>query len=462
MKQEKEQNEYIEILNKNLLKHKKITSEFIRQYYSASNQARLGLKDLNEFEDALLMNGLAGLNCENLGLDFSQLSQEEFEHFPFDSRTTFSKETIEQFHPEQILERGKNFGLGLSETGLTGKGIHIAIRDENCNPYLTDANIVEYTKIKDGKTYNEVNPDDVEHMHGVTTVSLLASKTCGVAKDSFVHFFSSSDSIDKTIDKSIVLYVEHIVAYNQKCTEENRESDMILVASGSWGDKSFETHRDKLREVGCELVCANNFNKNFGEFTNNGGNIENPLEMPQDKIDEFIEEFPNHEGQIRTVTQNDKIKIPISRTYHQVGIEDGGKPIFKYQSAFSTSWGVPQVAGLLAVFKEIDRNLTFEQFLECAERTATDRNGMKIINPQGIYLEIDRMRKIRYWHDPKSENSFEHINSGLESLGFSEQEIGKATINTPTMSKASAQSRTNKDENEVQQIQESKDIQTGS
>ena len=41
---------------------------------------------------------------------------------------------------------------------------------------------------------------------------------------------------------------------------------------------------------------------------------------------------------------------------------------------------------------------------------------------------------------------------------FSEQEIGKTTINTPTMSKASAQSRTNKDENEVQQIQESKDI----
>lgn len=107
MKQEEVQNVYIETLIKNL--PKKITSEFIRQYYSASNQARLGLKDLDGFEDALLMNGLAGLNCIELGLDFSSLSQEEFEHLPFDSRTIFSKETIEKFQPEQILERGKEF-----------------------------------------------------------------------------------------------------------------------------------------------------------------------------------------------------------------------------------------------------------------------------------------------------------------------------------------------------------------
>ena len=441
MKQEEVQKVYIETLIKNL--PKKITSEFIRQYYSASNQARLGLKDLDGFEDALLMNGLAGLNCIELGLDFSSLSQEEFERLPFDSRTTFSKETIEKFQPEQILERGKDFGLGLSETGLTGKGVHIAIRDENCNPYLTDANIVEYTKNEDGNTYHEVNPEDVEHMHGLTTTSLLASKSCGVAKESSVHFFSGS----------IKDYVRNIIEYNQKCKKEGRLDDMILVASGSWSikprkdDIDFKTARDLLRAEGCELVCANNFNLNFGEYTSNGGEFQSTLDFSEDEIKMFKEKFPQSESQIQMLANKDKIRIPISRTYHQVGKEKDD--VFKYQSSFSTSWGIPQVAGLLAVFKELDGNLTFEQFLECAKITVTDRNGMKIINPQGIYREINR-RKITYWHDQKSEYALEHINSGMESIGFSEQEIGKVTIHTPMEKKQQAQSREREDIEKIQ------------
>ena len=411
MKQEKEQEEYKEILetefkrmrDNSITNSVKIDSEFIKKYYGAVNQAKLGLKALTEFEDALLMNGLSGLDCEALGLDFSDLSQEEFEHFPFDSKTVFSKETIEQFHPEYILERGKNFGLELAKIGLTGKGVHIAIRDQNCNPYLTDANVVEYTRIKDGETYHEVNPNDVEHMHGVTTTSLLASKTCGVAKDASVHFFNGS----------INEYVENIIAHNQKCRKENRESDMILVASGSWRDKEFEKHRDELREAGCELVCANNFNEKFGEFINNGGKIENPLDISFEDMNDIIDiiprdkDFPRTLEQIKTVSNPYKIKIPISRTYHQVRREEGGEPIFKYQSAFSTSWGVPQVAGLLAVFKELDRSLTFEQFLEYA-RESSENNKMHIINPSIIYQKISE--KIR----EKSNGTLPKEKSGLD------------------------------------------------
>ena len=68
---------------------------------------KLGLGEADEFEDALLMNGLAGLDCVELGLDFSELTQEEFEHLPFDSKTVFSEETKAKFHPEKILEKKK-------------------------------------------------------------------------------------------------------------------------------------------------------------------------------------------------------------------------------------------------------------------------------------------------------------------------------------------------------------------
>jgi len=373
MKQEEEHEKNRNIVIQNL--PYKIDSEFVSRYFGALNQARLGLKLLDEFEDAILMNGLAGIDCSQY--DFSELSQEEFECIPFDSETIFSEETVERFHPELILEKGKSFGLGLEELGLSGKGIHIAIMDQNCNPYLTDADIVDYTRIKDGKVFKEVSSEETEHMHGITTTSLLASKSCGVAKDSSVHFFSGG-----TVDS----FVENIINYNKQCMEEHRESEMILVASRSSGDKKFEQHRDELRKYGCELVGAENFNENFGEFLSHGQSTTPALKLTDEQISECINERPEARDMIQIMANSDgKVRIPISRTYHQVG----EKGTFKYQSSFSTSWGIPQVAGLLAVFKELDRDLTFEQFLEIAQRTS--EGELNIVNPQGIYKCVKEM-----------------------------------------------------------------------
>lgn len=362
---------YINEIKRNL--PEKIDSDFIKHYFGKISQAKLGLKDLDVYSDALLMNGLSGIDCSKI--DFSELTQEEFESIPFDTSTIFSEETVAKFRPSEILERGKSFGLGLESIPLTGKGVHVAIRDEDCNPYLLDSNIVDYTRVRNGEIFKEVNQDDFEHMHGKTTTSLLASKSCGVAKDSAVHFFNG------TIEE----YVQYIIDYNQKCIYENRENEMILVASGSWRDNKFNNHVEELRKVGCELVCANNFDKNFNEFTSNGGNIQVPLDFSEDELSSLIEEYPERESAIRAqAARKDNVKIPISRTYHQVG-ENGG---FKYQSAYSTSWGIPQVAGLFAVFKELDRSLTFKQFCEIANRTA--EGEIRIINPQGIYREMER------------------------------------------------------------------------
>lgn len=372
----KYQEEEIRELDKIIVKEglpQKINSEFVKKHFGNIAQAKLGLGRLNEFEDALIMNGLAGIDCTDI--DFSELTQEEFENFPFDSSTKFSEETIAQFRPAEILEKGKKFGLGLEEIPLTGKGIHIAIRDQNCNPYLIDVNIVDYTRIENGKIFKEINSDDVEYMHGKTVISLLASKSCGVAKDSKVNFFSG------TIEE----YVEYIINYNNMCKQQNKENEMILVASGSWNDREFIKHQEVLRSVGCELICANNFDKNFNEFTNNGGNIQVPLDFSQEELSDLIEKYSERESIIKAQAERkDNVKIPISRTYHQVG-EDGG---FKYQSTYSTSWGIPQVAGLFAVFKEMDRNLTFEQFCEYAHQTA--KGDLRIINPDGIYKEIEK------------------------------------------------------------------------
>lgn len=442
MKQEKEVEEYKKILEMEFKKIKeklqtsviKIDSEFIKKYFGNVAQAKLGMKILGDFEDALLMNGLAGIDCVSLGLDFSMLSQEEFEHIPFDTRTIFSDKTKEQFHPDEIIERAKNFGLGLEELPITGNGIHIAIKDENCNPYLIDrkntncSQIAEYTKVNNGTVSHIVDKEDVEHMHGLTTTSLLASQSCGVAKGASIHFFHCS------IDE----YVQSIINHNRGCKSKGKMDEMILVASGSWGDKAFKLHRDLLRANGCELVCANNFNQNFGEFTNNGNVISSTLDFEEDEIEKLKEDYTDYKEKIEQLSKKDKVRIPISRTYHQVGREENGEEIFKYQSSFSTSWGIPQVAGLLAVFKEMDRNITFEQFLEYAEKTATDIGKMRIINPKGIYREIMREKASRF-HDQKNASFFEEMQAGkyyipieLIKKTISQEGIGTTEINEYT------------------------------
>lgn len=376
MKLEPEQERYIELIRNKL--PNKIKSEFIEKYYGKLAQAKLGMKKLGEYEDALLMNGLASIDCSDI--DFSELTQEEFEHIPFDSFTIFSESTNKKFHPKQILEKGKKFGLGIDRIPLTGDGIHVAIIDQDCNPYLVDADIVEYDR---GNSI-DFGENDVEHMHGKTVISLLASKSCGVAKKAKIHFFSDDYYDEKSLVQKRSDLLQRIVDYNNS----SDENDKILVVSGSWRMPSsvFEKYQSLLKETGCELICANNFDKYFSEFTNNDNKIEIPLDLSNNELEKLYEDFTEFDKNIiqKQVNKKRNVKIPISRTYHQVGEKEG----FKYQSVYSTSWGIPQVAGLYALFKEKDRSLTFDEFCEFAEKTAF--GDIKIINPRGIYQEIDK------------------------------------------------------------------------
>lgn len=389
MKQEKEVEEYKKILKDELKKmieeseisDVKIDSRFIEKYYGKIAQAKLGMKIVNEFEDALLMNGLAGINCVELGIDFSNLSIEEFARIPFDSKTVFpnplllrnTKNELEEYNPNDIIETGKEFGLGLESLKLTGKGIHVAVMDQNCNPSLTDAEIVEYehlVKIKDEEEnpiqtdpkcskisytdtkkengieaekiteyacYDYVRDEDIEHVHGLTVTSLLASKSCGVAKDAKVHFYAGR------IERTVKNIKEHNMNY--------KEEDKILVLSVSERINGFDKYREELRDCGCEIVCANNFDQNFNEYMGEGENIEVPLDLTSDQLDllkkefdeyytekiskleqeglleqaeEIRQEYEERKGKIssqmqRQIERKNNVKIPTAVTYHQVG-----------------------------------------------------------------------------------------------------------------------------------------------
>ena len=84
---------------------------------------------------------------------------------------------------------------------------------------------------------------------------------------------------------------------------------------------------------------------------------------------------------------DDLVKIPINRTYHQFGTNSG----FKYQASYSNSWGIPQVAGLLALYRAKDKSLTFEEFCGLCRETSNEKG---VINPVGIYEEVEKRLEI--------------------------------------------------------------------
>ncbi|MBR3614326.1 MAG: hypothetical protein IKL55_04015 [Clostridia bacterium] len=337
----------------------RLDDEFFERFFGKKAQAAFlsGMVENNSVEDAMIMNGLAGVDCRKI--DFSKLSLKNYMKIPFDSNTQFPEDIKQVFN--SILEKSKQFGFGLEgllqEGKLSGEGINVAIIDEDVDVSNMDTDDINL--IYHGESTGH-------HYHGQTVSSLLASKSCGVAKGAKVHFFQKTKEKDKQF--------EQIIEYNKNCTNE---SDKITVLSGSWSIKGaeFEKWQQALRTAGCELVCQNNFVQNFTEIS--GDDV--ILNMTEEEKEGFSEGMRQ---MIEAIDLSSLVKIPINRTYHQY--KDEG---FKYQASYSNSWGIPQVAGLLALYKAKDKSLTFEDFCGLCRETASEKG---VINPVGIYEEVEK------------------------------------------------------------------------
>lgn len=191
--------------------------------------------------------------------------------------------------------------------------------------------------------------------------------------------------------------LDAIIEHNKKAKEDGKEEDVISVVSGSWrigkqDIKVFEEYRDKLREQGCELVCGDNFREHFHPFIDGTIDDEEYSAMflvSKEQLEASDDYNDEDKKRILEISQKCEglIKIPLNRTYAELGATGE----YKYQSSFSQSWCIPQVAGLLALFKELDKTLTFEEFVGYARETS--KTYPHIINPEGIYKEIENRRE---------------------------------------------------------------------
>jgi serine protease AprX len=306
---------------------------------------------------------------------------------PFDSRTVWPEATRlpEGFDPVEVLEQGKNPGLGIRDLhrrGIDGRGIGIAIIDQPLlkgHPEYADR-IVSYETIE----VTGVPPQ----MHGPGVTSIAVGKSCGVAPAANLHYYAVPmwkwnkcrpycDVIEKIL----------------KSNEELKLSERIRVVSIStgmfqhWEDlSSWEATLKKAEQHGVVVLTCSTMAFNYVPMARAFG------KDPED---------PNSYLCVTGTPGPDFLTVPAgSRT--TASHEKSG--VYTYWTESGMSWATPYLAGLAALAFQVDPQITPDKIFEWLPRTAVHTDAGSIVNPRAFIACVqdpNRLSTLRAQTMPK-------------------------------------------------------------
>lgn len=306
--------------------------------------------------------------------NLSQVSLEAISNVSFDKSTKWpEKSKLPQgYDPNKWFDMGKDQGLNLSkihEKGITGKGISVAIIDKPIRS--------THDEFKDKMTYVKVGTQTSPHFHGLACASILAGKTCGVAKDSKLYYFATPDAIDKPV--YYIKAINKIIEIN-KSLPKNEKIKIVSISDGvDKKNKNYSKWQQTLKKAnsnGLTVVYSNLLGeKKFiwggcdpSKDRNNPLNYKLSNYLKGKKIDKASIIVP---GDFRTTACN-------SSDSDYVYWGEGG-----------FSWAIPYVTGLAALAWQVNPNLTFDQIMnKLIETKTTTSEGRYIINPEKFINSI--------------------------------------------------------------------------
>ncbi len=318
-------------------------------------------------EKVLVPQELDVRSCDVSTWDFSNYTATELaDILTFDSKTKFPpKDKLPKgFSPAKILKQNQNPGLNihkLHKQGITGKGVSVAIMDQNL--------LLDHEQYADRLQYYWQDPiyqQTKASMHGAAVTSILAGKTVGVAPQADVYYWAEHLKID---DNGILDAGEagedliRVLDYNFSLPEEKR----IRVVSISRGFNK----RDKGSEK---------FNAVLKEFADN-----------------YIAVFTRGKEDLSYYAD---IQNPLVPTDFRVTAAPNGPQDYVHYANGGLSWAVPYLAGLYALGVQVYPALTKEIFMQAARDTANTQTctyqGEKFtaryfVNPTAL---INRLKEL--------------------------------------------------------------------
>jgi Subtilisin-like serine proteases len=303
---------------------------------------------------------------------------------------TFNKGTIlkgSQKLQDQIMENGKNPGLGIRELhkeGITGKGVNVAIIDQNLllhHPEF-DGKIVQYY---DTGCEQDVNSGS---MHAPAVTSILAGNTTGVAPDVKVYFAAVPSW---KLDSEYYAKGLYWIIDQNKNLPENEKIKVVSVSAAPSGKGTYFT---KNMEMWDEAVLAAQkegilvLDCRGGEKT---GIIAPAYYDPKNPEDVSLctGGFPTSNSY---TIPSSYIGVPTS--YRTVAEEyNEGAPSYQYTGQGGLSWGIPYAAGVLALGWQVNPALSNDDIVKLLFDTcAKSHDGSNMINPAAF---IDAVKKTK-------------------------------------------------------------------
>jgi hypothetical protein len=308
--------------------------------------------------------------------------------FPLISTLWFNLDTKFGVHSDiskSVLEKGKNPGLGiraLHKRGITGKGVNVAIIDQNLclNHPEFKGKVVQYKDVGCNQ------PPNRGSMHAPGVLSLLAGNSIGTAPGVKVYFAAAPSWTADAKYQADAL--EWIIEVNQSLPQQSKIKVVSISAAPSGKGSPFTNNNefwdlavDKAKKQGMLILDCTQHNGIIGPCYYD---INDP-----DDLDKCRVGWPGRPSS--SVGPKNLIYVPCSlRTTAEEYLD--GYPSFQYTGRGGLSWSIPYVAGVSALGWQIKPDLSANQIVELLFETAhTTNNGHKIINPAAF---VDAVEKI--------------------------------------------------------------------
>ncbi len=365
---------------------------------TGANPDNYEIKIIPDFNDKSNKN-FRLINTDASKIDFINIG-EKIKFIEFNNKTKFpdTDKLPKNFNPTEVLENGKNPGLGiknLHKQGITGKGITIAIIDQLLDTQHQEYkdNLIHYENFGYPETYKA-------SMHGTAVSSILCGKTTGVvAPDVKLVYFAANQLKGQDGETGIIQNEEHSVYFSnyakalRKILEINKTlsaKDKISAVSISWGMLSENQECKKLiqqlKDSGVFVITTDLY-KTYGlDFIT----IDRKMNSDPDDPNSYDAGFWFNEN-----NTFERPNILLAPAGGRTTAGPQGHNNYVYYGTGGMSWSTPYIAGVYALAKQVNKNITPESFWNIALKTGEPliKNGITqgtIIQPEKIIKTLQQ------------------------------------------------------------------------
>ena len=349
----------------------------------------------------------------------------------FDTRTIWPYSLPESVNPKEIMETGKNPGLGirqLHEEGVTGKGVGIAVI---ASPPLVDhgeyagrIKLYREIELEEGNPVTEKSPEEADRTaggnktdnsktaadtasssasyEGTAIASIIAGRTTGVAPGAVLYYFSpvsdmseldNSGSDNPESDNSkdrlscTIKALDEIRDLNNKLTSEDKirvvviEDDLLVGTFMPEDSEKLQSSLEHVLDSGIPILSGSMITgRSQGYLARSLGR--SPLSAP----DSLKSYGAGYEWEMQFLTYNDDFEtvkngcflVPgdSRTTASPTGVQD-----YVFHRVGSADFASAYVAGLYALACQANPTVTPEDFMKAAMDTgrekAVEKYGLK-------------------------------------------------------------------------------------